>query len=171
MGSWQPKRLSSMLRSIPVACEILSVEGAVFALWGKPSSMDMDRVVAEVTRVANASGHPIVYVARIPPSAPAPEGDARAHMNALLPVFVQHCSSYHAVLEGGGFVSAVKRAVLAGLFQFGMRNGMFFVHKSQAEVLEKVSGDQRAAVQQLLSLAGSKGLLTAEAPEQPASEK
>jgi hypothetical protein len=154
-----------------LACEIVSVDGAVFALWGKPSKHDLNRVLAEVERVATTSGHPIVYIARIPQNAPAPEGDARAHMNSLMPQFIKHCASYHAVLEGGGFLSAVKRAILAGLLQFGVRSGMFFVHKSEKEILEKVDRKLRPNVQAVLALASNKGLLTAPAPEQLANAR
>ena len=147
-----------------MACEILSVEGAVFVLWGKPTKPDLDRVLDRVELIAAASGHPIVYIARIPKNAPPPEGDARAQMNALMPRFVKVCSSYHAVLEGSGFVSAIKRAVLAGLLQFGFRNGTFFVHENEKGITAKVDRATRACVEEVLALADSRGLLTAQPP-------
>ena len=148
-----------------MSCEILSVDGAVFVLWGKPSKADLDRVVERVERVASDAGSPIVFIARIPEGAPAPEGEARAHMNALMPRFIKVCSSYHAVLEGRGFVSAVKRAILAGLSQFGFRNGTFVVHDSEKSVPSKVERSLRPRAEALLSLARTRGLLTATSPE------
>jgi hypothetical protein len=148
-----------------MACEILSIEGAVFVLWGKPSKRDLDRVFDRVELIASATGRPIVFIARIPKSAPAPDDEARAHMNALMPRFIAVCSSYHAVLEGSGFVSAIKRAMLAGLFQFGFRNGTFFVHENVKSIVGKVDREQRATAEAILALAEKKGLLTAAPPE------
>ena len=148
-----------------MACEILSVEGAVFVLWGKPTKPDLDRVVDRVELIASASGQPIVFIARIPKGAPAPDDAARAHMNALMPRFVKATSSYHAVLEGSGFVSAIKRAILAGLLQFGFRNGTFFVHENEKGILPKVERHLRANVDSILTLASTRGLLTAPPPD------
>ena len=150
-----------------MSCEILSIEGAVFVLWGKPTKRDLDRVVDRVELIASASGRPIVFIARIPKNAPAPDDEARAHMNALMPRFIAVCSSYHAVLEGSGFVSAIKRAILAGLLQFGFRNGTFFVHENEKSILGKVERELRPAVESILSLASTKGLLTAPPPDEP----
>jgi hypothetical protein len=147
-----------------MACEIISVDGAVFALWGKPTKTDLDRVVQKVEQVAAAAGHPIVYIARIPKDAPAPDGEPRAYMNSLIPRFVKVCASYHAVLEGSGFVSAVKRAILAGIFQFGFRSGTFYVHETEKSVVGKVDRNMRPHVEALLALAAQKGLLTAPPP-------
>jgi hypothetical protein len=148
-----------------LSCEIISVEGAVFVLWGKPTKRDLDRVVDRVELIAGASGKPIVFIARVPKTAPAPDDEARAHMNALMPRFIAVCSSYHAVLEGSGFVSAIKRAILAGLLQFGFRNGTFFVHENEKSILGKTERELRPAVEAILSLASTKGLLTAPPPE------
>ncbi len=148
-----------------MACEIISVEGAVFVLWGKPTKQDLDRVVDRVELIASASGCSIVYIARIPKNAPAPDDEARAHMNALMPRFIKVCSSYHAVLEGSGFVSAVKRAILAGLLQFGFRNGSFFVHENEKGILAKVDRGMRRQTEAVLDLAETKGLLKAPPPE------
>lgn len=147
-----------------MACEIIDVEGAVFVLWGRPTRVDLDRVVERVEQVASAAGGPIVFVARVPQAAPAPDGAVRAHLNQLMPRFATLCSSYHAVLEGGGFMSAIKRAIMAGLFQFGFRSGSFFVHESDRGVPGKVDGIDRARAQALLRLAAAKGLLTAGPP-------
>src|SRR4051812_42968465 len=148
-----------------MACEILSTEAAVFVLWGKPTKADMDRVVNRLELVANASGHSVIYIARIPKAAPAPEDDTRAYMNLLMPRFMKVCSSYHAVLEGSGFVSAIKRAVLTGLLQWGFRYGTFFVHESEKTILAKVGLAGRPVVEDVLAKAAIKGLLTAPPPD------
>lgn len=151
-----------------MACEIISVEGAVFALWGKPTKADLDRVIDRVELIASASSRPVVYITRVPISAPPPEGDVRAHLNSLMPRFIKACSSYHVVLEGSGFVSAVKRAILASLLQLGWRNGSFFVHESDKGIFAKVERAVRPDVEAILALAASKGLLTAPPPEDAA---
>lgn len=148
-----------------MACEILSVEGAVFVLWGKPSKADFERVLNRVELIRSASGGPIVFITRVPVNAPPPEGDTRAQMNAMMPAVIKHCSSYHVVLEGSGFVSAVKRAILAGFLQLGFRNGTFFVHENEKGVVSKVERSERAAVEAILNLARSKGLLSGPPPE------
>ena len=142
-----------------MACEILILDSTVFALWGKPTKGDLDRVLSTVEQQAQSAGHPVVYIARIPQDAPAPEGEVRAHMNALMPRFIKSCSSYHALLEGSGFVSAIKRAVLAGLLQFGFPKGTFFVHDDKKRIFEKVSVAQRPKIEAILELAARKGLL------------
>jgi hypothetical protein len=148
-----------------MACEIITVEGAVFALWGKPTTADLDRVVDSVERMAQATGKPVLYITRVPTAAPAPDPDVRQHLNALMPRFIKSCSGYHVLLEGSGFVSAIKRAVLASLLQFGWRNGTFFVHESEKGVLAKVERASRPDVEAILELARKRGLLTAPPPE------
>jgi hypothetical protein len=151
-----------------MACEIISVEGAVFALWGKPTKADLDRVIDRVELIAHATGRPILYITRVPMDAPPPEPEVRQYLNALMPRFVKACSSYHVLLEGNGFVSAVKRAILASLLQFGWRNGAFFVHENEKGVFAKVERTVRPDVQAIIELAGSRGLLTAPPPDDPA---
>jgi hypothetical protein len=148
-----------------MACEIISVEGAVFALWGKPTKADFDRVVDRVELIASATGRPIVYITRVPVSAPPPEGEDRAYLNTLMPRLIKACSSYHVILEGSGFISAIKRAILAGLLQLGWRNGTFFVHENEKGVVAKVERAIRPDVEAILALAKAKGLLTAGPPE------
>lgn len=148
-----------------MACEILSVEGAVFALWGKPTKADMDRIVDRIELIAKATGRPIVYVARVPRNGPAPDDDVRAYMNQVRPRFMKSCSSFHTVLEGSGFVSAFKRAVLTGLLQWGFRNGTFFVHETEKSISAKVERFERPIVEALLAKAAAQGLLTAPPPE------
>ena len=147
-----------------MACEIIAAEGAVFALWGKPSKADLDRVVERVEGVASAS-RSVVYITRVPVAAPAPDDAVRQHMNSLMPRFVKVCASYHVVLEGSGFLSALKRGILASLLQFGWRNGTFFVHENEKQVLAKVERSRRPDAEAILNLANQKGLLTAPPPE------
>ncbi len=148
-----------------MACEIIDSGGAVFVLWGRPTQADVDRVYQRVQQVASAAGSPVVFVARVPKEAPAPDATVRSHLNQLMPRFAEMCSSYHVMLEGGGFVSAFKRAILAGLFQHGFRSGTFFVHENEREIAAKIAGTSRARAHALLTLAASKGLLTAAPPE------
>lgn len=152
-----------------MACDIISVEGAVFALWGKPTKADLDRVIDRVELIAQASGRPVVYITRVPRSAPPPEADVRQHLNSLMPRFVRACSSYHVLLEGDGFISAVKRAILVSLLQFGWRSGSFFVHNNEKGVAAKVERPVRPDVEAILALAATKGLLTAPPPEELAA--
>jgi hypothetical protein len=148
-----------------MACNIISNEGAVFVLWGKPNKADLERVIHRVELIASASQHPVVYVTRVPQNAPAPDADVRQFLNSLMPRFVKACSSYHVILEGQGFVSAFKRAMLISLLQFGWRNGTFFVHETDKGVFGKVARPDRPHVEAILATASAQGLLTAGPPE------
>jgi len=148
-----------------MACNIISNEGAVFALWGKPNKADLERVIDRVELIASASGRPVVYITRVPQLAPPPEADVRQHLNTLMPRFVKACASYHVLLEGVGFVSALKRGILASLLQFGWRSGTFFVHENDKGVIAKVERHHRPYVESIIKMAGAQGLLTAGPPE------
>jgi hypothetical protein len=153
-----------------MAVDIISTEGAVFVLWGKPSKADVDRVIDRVELIAHASGKPILYITRVPTAAPTPDPDVRQHMNSVMPRAIKACSSYHVLLEGSGFVSALKRAVLASLLQFGWRNGTFFVHENEKAIAGKVDRSVRPDVEAILQLAEKRGLLAGPPPEdQPAA--
>jgi len=144
-----------------MACDMISTQGAVFALWGKPELKDIDRVKAEVEAAAATCGHPVIYVTRVPESAPAPDAQVRAHLDQLMPGILKACSTYHVVLEGAGFGAAMKRGILTGMFQLSWRRKTFFVHAKVTEVAISVPLEQRPAVAGLLDAAQTRGLLGA----------
>lgn len=154
-----------------MACEIVSSKGALFALWGRPTPEDMNRVRAALQVAADECGHPVVYITRVPMNAPPPDAAARARLDELMPGIVSVCSSYHVVLEGDGFGAAVKRGILTGLFQLSWRRKTFFVHATVSEVARNVGPDQQRVVAELLALAASRGLLSGPAPGSLAPEK
>jgi hypothetical protein len=148
-----------------MACEVIRTEGAVFALWGKnPSKADIDHVVGTLKTAAREYGQPVVYVTRVPCDAPPPEADVRAYLNVQMPAFADICSSYHVVLEGTGFLAAVKRALLAGLFQLNWSRGKFYVHATASEIPDKLYGVPLARAEKLLQAASNRGLLVSSAP-------
>ena len=147
-----------------MACEIVSSNGAVFALWGRPTPEDMDRVKSALQTAANECGHPVVYITRVPVNAPPPDAASRARLDKMMPAIVLACSSYHVVLEGDGFGAAVKRGILTGLFQLSWRRKTFFVHASVNEVARNVESEQQRAVHAILDLAAKRGLLSGPAP-------
>ena len=138
--------------------------GVLFALWGKPTKWDADRVTEQLMRLRAEAGRPITYIARIPINAPAPEADVRRYMDSLMPKFVECCSTYHVILEGKGFVAALKRGVLLSLFQLGWRRGTFFVHAYSTEVVHKLPRESQAEIADVLERARVAGFLTADAP-------
>jgi hypothetical protein len=147
-----------------MACQIVTVRGAVFVLWGKPSYADIDDVKAAVEAEAATCGHPVVYVTRVPVSAPAPDARVRARLDEVLPTLVKSCSSYHVVLEGEGFGAAMKRGILTGLFQLSWRRRTFFVHANTSEVAAAVGEEHGGTVRRLLATADRQGLLGASLP-------
>lgn len=143
-----------------MAVNIVSGPGCVFSVWGKPKREDMDLIERELRQTAAVSGGPVTYVTRVPVDAPAPDPDVRRHLDALMPKIVESCSSYHVVLEGRGFVAAVKRAVLNSLFQIRWRRNLFFVHASSSEVPFAVSPARAPQVKAVLERARVVGLLS-----------
>jgi hypothetical protein len=144
-----------------MACQLVTTRGAVFALWGKPEPADMEQVTIAMEAAAEACGHPVVYVTRVPVDAPPPDAPARARLNELMPRLVRACSTYHVVLEGEGFGAAVKRGILTGIFQLSWRRKTFFVHATASEVTRAVGSECRKAVHELLTAAERRGLLPA----------
>jgi hypothetical protein len=147
-----------------MACEIVTTKGAVFSVWGKPTQRDMDRVLEALRSAKAQAGAPVVYITRVPTDAPPPDPEVRRYLNKLMPQVFECCSTYHVVLEGAGFVAAMKRAVLVTLFQLGGRRGTFFVHSLPAEVIDSVKREVRSHVTDLLQSVGAKGLLITPPP-------
>jgi len=152
-----------------MACEIISCEGAVFVLWGKPTVDDVERVMNRLELIAEKSDRKIVYLTRVPVDAPAPDAVVRKALESVMPRAVELCSFYSIILEGDGFVSAVKRGILTGLLMLGWRRENFRVCASPKEVLPQTMRGVREDVERIHYLAGSKGLLTCGAPDGPNS--
>jgi hypothetical protein len=147
-----------------MTCELITTGGGVFALWGQPELVDIDRVKLAVEAAAAACGHPIIYVTRVPVNAPAPDAQFRARLDQLMPDLLKACSTYHVVLEGDGFGAAMKRGILTGMFQLSWRRKTFFVHAKVSEVATSVALSQRLAVDKLLEAARARHLLGTLAP-------
>jgi hypothetical protein len=141
-----------------MACEIIRSPGALFAVWGVPEAADVDRLLSELKAAAAEAGGPVVYITRVPVGAPPPKGDARNRLDALMPELLEHCASFHVLLEGDGFVAAFKRGVLTNLLQPFWKQRVFFVHADTADVLAKVSPERRANAEELLRTARLRGL-------------
>lgn len=69
-----------------MAVKVIDSAGAVFAVWGKPTREDVDRVDEALKRVAERAGHPIVYVTRVPTDAPAPDDMVRKYLSMRCPM-------------------------------------------------------------------------------------
>ena len=142
-----------------MAVEIVESSGAIFALWGKPNRVDVARLIMRLRAAVERNGGPIVYVTRVPDGAPPPDAAVQRYLNEVMPSIVAGCSSYHVVLEGSGFVAALKRGVLVGMFQISQRRGMFFVHATCDDVVRAIGAEKAATVRSLLNRAKSQGLL------------
>lgn len=151
-----------------MAVDIVSVRGAVFALWGVPTSDDMDRLAETLQAEVRECGHRVIYVSRVPASQPAPSGEARRRLDQLVPKIEGALSSCHVVLEGEGFAAALKRGVLTGIFLLGSRRETaFFVHSLVREVPRRVESSLAHVAHQLLEVAKARGLLDADGPFMP----
>lgn len=155
-----------------MACQIVKTKGAVFSVWGKPEVADMDQLLSAVESAARETGGPVVYVTRVPAGSPAPEGAAKQRLDQLFPRLLAHCSSYHVVIEGEGFVAAFKRGVLTNLLQPFWRKRMFFVHARCSDIKNKLLPHEKQAVETVLYLAEDNGLVAGSLlPHQHASLK
>lgn len=142
-----------------MAVATVAVEGGLFAVWGKPTVRDVDRVAQEMREGVAMAGHPILYVTRVPEYAPAPDPDVRRYLNSQMGLAGELCSTYHVVLEGSGFTAAMKRAVLVALFQVAGKRRTFFVHSLPEEIYGVVRGDDLSVARQLLKQAKWRRLL------------
>jgi len=147
-----------------MSCELITTRGGVFALWGKPELADIERVKAAIEGAAAMCGHPVVYVTRVPGSAPAPDAQFRARLDQLMPSLLKACSTYHVVLEGDGFGAAMKRAILTGMFQLSWRRKTFFVHAQASDIANSVALELRPTVGKLLEAARLRHLLGTPVP-------
>lgn len=139
---------------------LCSVPGAVFALWGQPTVADVDNLLNELRLCAQRNGGPIVYVARIPTASPVPSAEVRKHIDRHMTELVGLCASYHAVMEGSGFVAALKRGVLMSMQQIAGRSKLFFVHSTAEEIFEKLERSRAPVVRRLLLVAARNGWLS-----------
>ena len=129
---------------------------------------DVERVRLAVAAAADAYQQPIVYVTRVPSKAPAPDEPVRRHLDAVLPEIARRCSSYHVILEGAGFIAAVKRSVLTNLLQPIWRPRKFYVHAHATEVPPHLDATEQVNVNALLKRAQRHDLLTCGPPGLPA---
>ncbi len=141
--------------------ETIARPGVVFALWGRPTLADFDRIERLIAETASSSpGGKVVYVARIPASAPAPDGALVRYLLSRLGVFKQNCSAYHAIIEGSGFGVAIKRGVITTLLQCSQTRDMVFVHARVDSVLKTATKHGLEQVCLVLEEARHKGMLT-----------
>lgn len=154
-----------------MACEIISCEGAVFVLWGKPTVADLQRVIDRVELIAEKSSRQVIYVTRVPVDAPAPDAVFRKALEGAMPRFIALCSHYSVLLEGEGFISALKRGILTGLLLLGWRRQAFHVCATARELVQQIKPELRVDAERILYLAESKGLLTCGAPDGPNAER
>lgn len=143
-----------------MTCETLRHQNIYFVLWGTPEVADFDRILWDVRHLVRETGRSAVYIARVPAGAPAPDARVRSYMSQLAPEFFTVCSSFHVVLEGIGFVAAVKRSVMIGLFQLSKHRGILHLHESPAKLLERAPRDEAPAMRTLLNQASSAGMLS-----------
>ncbi len=147
-----------------MACEFLTGDGVVYCVWGRPTTNDMDQVLLHLKANVEAAGRPAVYITRVPVDAPAPDAKVREYLNSLMPKIAGLCSTYHVVLEGAGFIAALKRGVLLSMFQMGNKRGTFFVHADVDEIFRNIKAERQLAVRALLIRADARGLLRGPTP-------
>jgi hypothetical protein len=116
-----------------MACEIAEYKRIVLVVWGKPEIADFKRIVDAVEPICKARG-PVLLIARIPVGAEAPDQATRSRISSMMPDLMRSCASFHAVLEGTGFVNAAKRAALTTIFMMTGRRMPYHVHARVEDV-------------------------------------
>lgn len=154
-----------------MACETIEHDGIFFALWGRPTIEDFQQVLSGIRQVVERRGKPVTYVSRVPHGAPPPDADVRRYVAQIMPEVLSSCSAFHVVLEGDGFVSALKRGVMVSIFQICRQRGTLFVHSSCDDVFKHVDDGQLPGLRLLFRRAREKGMLqrmpTSLAPARP----
>jgi hypothetical protein len=147
-----------------MTCDMVGTDRSLFVAWGTPESEDLERVADQVKLRFELTNSPILYVTRVPDRAPAPSPLVRAQLARLLPSVLERCADYYVVLEGDGFSSAMKRAILLGLFQLTSTRGKLHVYGSVDEFRHRVPSLWRADAERLLHLAEQRDLLEGPIP-------
>ena len=141
-----------------MACEIAVSGRVVLVLWGKPELSDLPRIDQQV-RGARAEAGPVIFIARVPAHAEAPDPEVRAAITDMLQTFMSLCSSYHTVLEGSGFAAAAKRMVLSTIFLMTGRREKSHVHSSCDALLSGAPASERVELGAALQALRGRGLL------------
>ncbi len=141
-----------------MACEIVEYKRVLFVLWGKPEPHDLTLLMRRVRALHDKVG-PYVFIARVPARAEVPDEMMRKALSRAIAEISESCASYHAVMEGVGFFSAAKRAVLASLFFMSKHRGKFNVHSCIQDVVDHVPYSQKAEVEWALRKFEPRGLL------------
>lgn len=142
-----------------MACETIEQEGLFLAVWGRPTKDDFDRILTGIRQAVERTGKPVIYVARVPHGAPPPDGEVRRYIAQIMPEVLASCSTFHVVLEGDGFVAALKRGVMLSIFQICKQRGTLFVHSRCEEVFKYIDDQKQQPLRQLLQRARDRGML------------
>jgi hypothetical protein len=148
-----------------MACMIIANDGVVFVTWGIPTMADVQRVFESIQTTAKQSGRRIVYIARVPADAPAPNSKVSECLRELMAEVATNCSAMHLIFEGTGFIAAAKRAFQMTLFRIAGRHAQFFVHSTVEQVARRLNPDDLPRVQTVLKKALEDGLLHGVGPE------
>lgn len=149
-----------------MSCEIVGTERTLYVVWGTPELIDVERVISHLQRRFEKTQERLLYVSRVPVGAPAPTPEVRRLLSARMDVFLRLCSGFCIILEGDGFSSAVKRAVLTSLFFVTLGRGTLHVYSTIDELRKNVTDEWRPELAQLLHLAEQEDLLVGRIPSE-----
>jgi hypothetical protein len=135
-------------------------------VWGTPELIDVERVVLQLQCRFDKTHERLLYVSRVPVGSPAPTPEVRRLLSSRMDVFLRLCAGFYIILEGDGFSSAVKRAVLTSLFFVTLGRGTLHVYSTTDELRANVTEEWRSEVGRLLSLAGQEDLLVGQIPSE-----
>jgi hypothetical protein len=141
-----------------MACEIATFGKVMFVLWGEPERQDFATIAAQARALYDARG-PFVFIARVPAGAEAPRDSIRQDVSRCMSFLFERCASYHGVLEGTGFKTSAKRAVVATLLLMMRQRHKLYVHATVAEAASAVHPELRGDVEAALRWFEPRGLL------------
>jgi hypothetical protein len=112
-----------------------------------------------VERAHEEQGEPLHCVMLIGEKIAPPSLEFRRHIVVSLDAISPISESFHVVLEGSGFTSALKRMVAAGIIAISKMGRKTSIYSNAEEVLREVSLKKGYPLQAILDDAKKQGLL------------
>jgi hypothetical protein len=133
-----------------MACDISSKGRVVIVTFGDPEIADLERIMGHVVKVHEKTGLPILYVSRVLESSKPPSSQFNQALKTRMGELLALCCAFHAVMEGHGFLAAIKRTAVSAAFLTSGKRSLFHVHGTMDEMIRSVGPAHRPEVVEAL---------------------
>jgi hypothetical protein len=110
----------------------------MFVAWRGFSPGDLREISDRLAEMRRTSGHPVVYLARIPAEPHLFTDDDKRVLLAFLNGILSSCATVHHVIEGDGFLKSARLAFVTNLATATLRPRDFHVHGTLEEGLRAI---------------------------------